>query len=114
MSLQGLKQGWRQHVFVNEKCEILHLWPWKQKHFKQHHEKLYIPFHENTTKGVFSSNLWIKYNQLNLKSVGGKTQLDVQCCEKNVKVIQHDGMIRYYAKSHAPEPIHMHDFKQAW
>jgi hypothetical protein len=42
----------KEHVITHKKCETRHLWQWKQKFFKCHHENLYIPFQGKIIKGV--------------------------------------------------------------
>ncbi len=73
MKIEARMKASREHVSIHDKHEIGHLQQWKQRHFKQHHERLYLPFHGNIAKGVSLSNIWAshKCNGLNLDPLGG-------------------------------------------
>lgn len=76
-------------------------------------EVICFPAWEHHLEGVSLSNLWAshKCNVLNLKPLGGETQLKRNVVEKMLEAIPNDAMTRH-AKSHVLEPKPMHDIKQ--
>jgi hypothetical protein len=67
------------------------------RHLEQHHKKLYVPLHGNTTKNVCPLNLWANSICNVIKNI--------------LKAIRNDGMIRC-EKNHAFKLKHTHGFNK--